>query len=216
MSEILGIVIGFLLTIAIFSYLWGDNRLYRFAAHILVGVSAGYAGVITLQNVIAPTMRQLIGIRDNPTAIIWLMPLFLGALLLLKIWPNAAPIGNSAVAAMVGIGAAVALTGAFNGTLWPQLTTFGTEPYIGWVGMATALLTICTLLSFQFIRRKDFRPHDVWGKRQKWVTSIGQGVIMITFGALFATALQTSLSLLTERILYIINNFSYIIEQITS
>ena len=31
-----------LLTIAIFSFLWKDNPIYKFAEHLVVGVSAGY------------------------------------------------------------------------------------------------------------------------------------------------------------------------------
>ena len=31
-----------LLTICVFSFLWKDNPLYKFAEHLVVGVSAGY------------------------------------------------------------------------------------------------------------------------------------------------------------------------------
>jgi predicted membrane protein len=34
-------IIGFLLSILVFSYLIGDNPLFRFAIHLFIGVSAG-------------------------------------------------------------------------------------------------------------------------------------------------------------------------------
>jgi hypothetical protein len=42
MSHDPGIWITAILTLAIFSFLWRDNPVFRFAEHLLVGVSAGY------------------------------------------------------------------------------------------------------------------------------------------------------------------------------
>ncbi len=41
-SDILGVWIAAFLTLAIFSFLYKDNPLYKFAEHLFVGVSAGY------------------------------------------------------------------------------------------------------------------------------------------------------------------------------
>jgi hypothetical protein len=37
-----GVFLATLLTVAVFSLLYRDNPFYRFAEHLLVGVSAGY------------------------------------------------------------------------------------------------------------------------------------------------------------------------------
>ena len=42
-------VISFLFTILIFSYLLGDNPLFRIASYIFVGVSAGYVAAISFK-----------------------------------------------------------------------------------------------------------------------------------------------------------------------
>lgn len=42
MSHDISIWVAAILTLAVFSFLWRDNPLYRFAEHLLVGVSAGY------------------------------------------------------------------------------------------------------------------------------------------------------------------------------
>ena len=50
----IGAFLGFVLTLLIFSYLIGDNPLFRITVHIFIGVSAGFAAVIALENVILP------------------------------------------------------------------------------------------------------------------------------------------------------------------
>jgi hypothetical protein len=41
-SHDFGIWVGALLTLFVFSFLYRDNPLYKFAEHLFVGVSAGY------------------------------------------------------------------------------------------------------------------------------------------------------------------------------
>ena len=46
--ETLGIWIAAVLTLCIYSFLYRDNPFYRFAEHLLVGMSVGYIIVITI------------------------------------------------------------------------------------------------------------------------------------------------------------------------
>ena len=54
--ELLGVWIAVLLTLSIFSYLYGDNPFYKAAEHIFVGVSAGYIFSITFWDIIWPNL----------------------------------------------------------------------------------------------------------------------------------------------------------------
>ena len=195
------VLVAFLLTLAIYSYLLGDNPLYRLALHVLIGISAAYAAVVAVQLVLLPPSMAFI---EDPTGqITWVVPLALAILLLLKLVPRLAWLGNSAMAMMVGIGAAVALTGAIGGTLWPQVFAVGSSSPI--LALVAALLTICTVLSFQFSTlNQDGTPI-------RWlmpVRGIGRVVITITFGALFATALTASIALLAERLAFFANSLA--------
>ena len=49
MLELFGVWCIVLLTLSIFSYLYGDNPFYKAAEHIFVGVSAGYIFTITFE-----------------------------------------------------------------------------------------------------------------------------------------------------------------------
>jgi hypothetical protein len=210
MSELAGLLIGFILTLLIYSYLLGDNPLYRLAVHVLVGVSAAYAAVVVVQQVILPVYAQIRQDPTSPSNVLWLIPTLFALLLLLKRLPTAPWFGNSTMALLVGVGAAVALTGSVMGTLWPQVTAVPGEAATDRdliQGLIVALLTACTLLTFHFTSRVN--DAGQWRRPfwQRGFVHIGRAVLMVTFGALFAGVFNTSLILLTERANYFLNEF---------
>lgn len=205
MNELLGLLIGLGLTLGIYSYLLGDNGFYRLTVHILVGVSGAYAAVIVVEKFFLPVLNQL---RNDPTDLnnlLWGVPLFLTLLLLLKLFRPVASLGNITMAAIVGGGASVALVGAIAGTLLPQVTAKASQN--GFLSFLTALFTICILLYFQFTGRVNNNGQTIQPIWHRYLAIIGRGVLMITFGALFAVTLSTSLALLAERFLYFLNQF---------
>lgn len=206
MSDLVGLLIGLILTLFIYSYVVGDNPLYRLAVHILVGVSAAYAAVVVIQQVILPVADQ---IRQNPAgraSLLWSVPLFFALLLLLKRAPALAWLGNNTVAMLVGVGAATALVGAIIGTLWPQVTAVPGLNNARFQGLLIAILSALTLLTFQFTGKGK---NGQWQRSLWWqgAAQIGRAVLMITFGALFAALLNTSLILLSSRLSYYLNQF---------
>lgn len=209
LSELGGLLAGLILTLFIYSYLWKDNWLYRLAVHILVGVSAAYGTVIVLRSVILPTLRA---IQANPAAnesLLWFVPVVLSLLLLFKLVPRIAPLANSTVAALVGVGAAVALVGAIIGTLIPQIMNVQQQP--AWLAIPASLATILALSYFRFTGRATAEgiapPHPA----QRWAALAGQVILTITFAALFAGVMSTSLVLLAERIQFFISGFQDVI-----
>ena len=207
MNESVGFIVGIVLTLLIYSYLVGDNPLYRIAVHMLVGVSAGYAAVVVIQRVIMPVIADA---QANPqlSAINWLIPLIFILLLFLRRLPKLGWISNLTLALLVGVGTAVALVGALTGTLIPQTISF-TAP-TGIQGIAIALLTICTLVAFQFTPILQRNATGEYWQKPRWqqfITQAGRLVLTITFGALFAALLSTSLVLLADRINFYLTEF---------
>ena len=49
-------IVAFLFTLFIFSYLIGDNPLFRLAVYIFVGVSAGYVAAVAYRQVLWPDL----------------------------------------------------------------------------------------------------------------------------------------------------------------
>ncbi|MCA9872775.1 MAG: hypothetical protein KC441_03955 [Anaerolineales bacterium] len=214
MNDTLGLVIGFTLTLLIYSFVIGDNPVYRLAVHILVGVSAAYAGVYVLRQVILPVFAQLAINPISLNSLLWLVPILLALLLILQRISRLSWLGDNATALLVGVGAAVALVGAISGTLLPQVMTFygrGNAALTPLEGLIVAVLTICTLLTFHFTGKRNEQGEWIRPFWQRGLVQLGQAVLMITFGALFAGILSTSLILLTERISYYFMQFTQLL-----
>ena len=87
--EIFGVWCIVLLTLSIFSYLYGDNPFYKAAEHIFVGVSAGYIFSITFWDTIWPNLFGRLfpgyvkaGFDFTP---IYIIPLILGIFMLFRL-----------------------------------------------------------------------------------------------------------------------------------
>jgi hypothetical protein len=211
--EPIGFIIGFILTLFVYSYLFiGDKFPYRLAMHILVGVSAAYTSIVVGQKILVPLYELIVSGATGPEIAYWLVPVFMVLLLLLRRLRAASWIGNATIAFLVSIGAALAVLGALTGTLWPQITqTAHTEPLLN---LVVAVLTILTLLSFQFTSLRP-SPTAVWQAPiwQRAVVAGGRVVLMITFGTLFASVLSTSLVLLAARLSFFIAGFIELLQQ---
>lgn len=203
--ELIGILIGFTLTLFIYSYLFGDNPLYRLAVHVLVGVSAGYAAVFVVNQVILPIYAQVARDPISLPSLLWLIPTAMALLLIIKRLP-ATWLGNIPVAYLIGVGATVALLGAIQGTLLPQIFNIG-QASTAVTTLITVLFTAIVLLAFQFTARKKGDDEDAEWNPPAWQRTVqfaGQVLLTIMFGALFTAVLTTSLTLFTERITYFI------------
>ena len=214
--EIISALAGLILTLMVFSYLIGDNPLFRIAIYLFIGVSSGYAATVVVNYVLIPRFSSLQA-NDINQLILAVIPLLLGVTLLAKLSPRISWIGNFAMAVLVGVGAAVAIGGALLGTLMPQLgaaiDTFDVRSGGGGLQVASKLLqgvvmlggTVFTLASFHF---SAGRAADGTPKRNPIIEGIawvGRLFIAITFGVLFAGVYMSALTAMIERLSFVIN-----------
>ena len=200
-------LVAFLLTVMVLSYLIGDNPFFRFAIHLFVGVAAGYAGAVAWHQVLWPKLFRPIVFGTLVERLLAVIPLLLGILLLAKLSPRAARLGNPAMAYLVGVGAAVAIGGAVLGTIFPQTMATMNLFTPDSTGLAEKLFegsivlvgTITTLVYFQF----GARATPAGPQRGKFIQAlgwIGQIFVGITFGALFAGVYAAAMTAFIERI----------------
>jgi len=200
--DLVGILLGFLFTLFIFSYAWGDNPFFRIATHIFVGVAAGYATVITIYNILIPHLITPL-LSDNRSemilAVLYLIP---SALLLTKISPQLSKIGNPAMAILVGIGAATAVGGAVAGTLSPQVSaSIHIFDHQNFINAGIILVgTLATLIYFQFGVSQKTDKVSTKAAVIQGINWVGQVFIAITFAALFAGVYFAALTALIERL----------------
>jgi hypothetical protein len=217
--DLVGGVIGFTLTLMVFSYLIRDNFLYKLAVHLFIGVAAGYAAIVAINTVILPRLILPLFRGSQDEQLLALVPLVLGWMLLSKISPRLAPIGNVPLAFLVGVAAAVAIGGAVTGTILPQVNASinlldlqagqGLDANLGLRlvnGGIILLGTVSALAYFHFGERSvgnsRFQGLQGWldGVRQ-----IGQVFIAITFGFLFAGVYSAALTALIERLSFLVD-----------
>lgn len=219
LADPIGLVVGFLLTLMVLSYILGDNPLFRLAVYIFIGVASGYAAVLAFYNVIYfQVIRPLL---ENPAGNLALaVPvLILFLWLLTKASPRLARLGNPLLAYLVGVGAAVALSGAVMGTILPQVGATiapfdlslapqtpdgqGTRLVSYIVGPVFILLgTVVTLGYFHFgVRPKgEGLPPQRPPLVENFIVPAGQLFIAITFGALFGGVYAAALAALVDRV----------------
>lgn len=215
----IGLWAGFALTLMVFSYLLGDNFLYRIAVYALSGLAAGVLVVVTFDNLLIPFFGAAVGSGDIRAWAIVLFPVLLGILLLLKGTSRYSHIGNLGLAYMVGVGAAVALLGAVSGTLIPLVSSTAAAlrppPAEGGANLALAngfvlvLGVICTLIYFQHLARRvpGSEPGQVIARRRPFTRvlgAVGQGFIVVALGALYGGAILSGLVVLSERLAFLL------------
>lgn len=204
--DVIGVLVGAALTIFVLSYLAGDNFLYRVTLHIFLGALVGYVFGITIREVwgklIADSWRE--DLFGNLALVI---PVGIGfGLFLFKSVPRVAYIGNYFLSPLIGFGIAIALVGAFVGTLAPQfgatVNAISTNPLQGTI---IAVGTVCTLLAFDFTLTQKRRGFGrVLGQAIGWAGKVGRGFLTVAFGVAFAGAITAALSVFIGRIQYLI------------
>lgn len=203
----IGLWAGFVLTLMVFSYLLGDNALYRLAVFVFVGLAAGFTTIVTVESVILPWIYSTV---LAPTAglglrLIGLVPLLFGLLLLLKASPRLGRLGHIALAFLTGVGAAVAIVGALTGTLLPLSAATSSSVTADRVnGFLIVAGVVCSLLYFQYLARRTAGGGVRQGLSTRFIRGIGQGFIVVTLGALYAGAILTGLTVFSERLAFLL------------
>jgi hypothetical protein len=215
LPDTIGVVVAAVLTLCVFSYLLGDNVLYKLAEHIFVGVAVGYAVVIVFHNVLASKLMiplvEALSNSDWGDLLLLLISLVLGLLLLTKPFKVLSGLGNLSIAFLLGVGAALAIGGALLGTFLPQIDAVtNLEQYRSGLGLFGGLVILAgvtgVLLHFHFGadtegRLAGFREQLVW----IW-GGLGRWFILIAFAAILATTFMSRLSLLVGRVEFLLDS----------
>jgi hypothetical protein len=225
--DLIWTLVGFFLTLLVFSYIFGDNPVFRLVSYIFVGVIAGYGVILAFYQVLLPRLffPLLSGSLDQ--RLLAGIGLILSLLLLAKLFPRLSSLGNISMAYLVGAGAAVAIGGALIGTLFGQtLGTFslfdfqlgasqGRNPFAQLIEGLILLVGIITTLAYFHFGTVNKPGQE--SKRLPIIDSlghVGQVFIAITLGALFAGVFAASIAALIDRLDFILNVLTNVIPKI--
>ncbi len=199
MIQIIGIWVAAFLTLCIFSFLYKDNPFYRFAEHLFVGVSAGYWAMYSWYNVLLPNLGRPLFIEHN---FMLLVPLVLGILMLLRLFPKISWLSRWPLAFIVGMTSGYYLvtflqTNALEQVIGTIVTLFNINNIILVIGVVTGLL-------YFFFSTQHKGAVGVSAR-------IGRMFLMVAFGASFGYTVMARISLLIGRLYFLLGDWLRVI-----
>lgn len=225
-SRTVGIWVAGLLSLCVFSFLYRDNVFYKVAESLFVGSSAAYAMVVGFWSELVPNLvgnlapsllRNTVmpGIpEDQAFQPIYLIPLGLGVLMLWRLAPSGAWIARWPLAFFIGATAGIRLVAYFESdfvtqiqsTILPLLVfadgSFSLSQSLKNITIVTGVLT--SLVYFFFSFEHSGPVH--------YVSRVGILFLMITFGASFGTTVMGRITLLSQRIGFLVDDWLWIVD----
>ena len=209
MYDIIGIWVGAFFTLAIYSFLYKENPVYRLAEHLVVGISLGYTMVLIYNTVILPKLLEPIFAGNH-----WLLiiPGLLGLLYITRFIPSIAWLSRYPIAFIMGTAMGVGFPLTMKAYVLRQLEAAMVPLYASGMpwhevfgNIVMIFGTLAALIYFFFSK-----PHKglFFGTGSK----IGIWVIMLGFGATFGFTVMGRISLLIGRIQYLLGDWLHIIE----
>jgi hypothetical protein len=191
---LLGQIIAVLLTLSIFSFLYKDNPAYRFAEHLLVGVSMGYGIPLIWQHSFMPFVYQRLFVEQK-----WLF--FVQCIICILFWfrfsKNLGWLARYPIAISMGmVGSGVVLS--MNSMVLVQVRQ-AMIPVENFNIFLVFLGTITVLFYFFFSKAHT----GLYGKFSR----IGIWYMMIGFGASFGFTVMARISLLIGRLQFLAETF---------
>ncbi|MGH2582105.1 MAG: hypothetical protein ACRDFQ_04330 [Anaerolineales bacterium] len=225
-----GLLVAALVTLLTLSYAFGDNRFFRIVLYLFVGVAAGYAGAVAIEDIVLPYLifplfDILVG---NPSIDLIELSIrgSLSILLFTKLFRRTARLGNPATAFLTGVGAALAVSGAIQGTILPQIASasgtfnvaafqfalqsgyYGESIQIILEGVVLLLGTVSALAYFHFGAKTRGAHEPSRSAIIETLAWIGSIFIAISLASLFSGVLQAALGALIERISFLVETLS--------
>ena len=189
--EILGIWIAALLTLALYSFLYKDNPVYKLAEHIFVGISAGYWLARSYRDVVLPNLWNPL-MEGN---FLLLIPAMLGVMMLMRLLPKIGWISRWSLSFIIGMGSGYFLITYLQTNAMDQVrATFVPLNSVNNILLVVGVLT--GLVYFFFSKEHK----GIFGVSAK----VGIYFLMVAFGASFGYTVMARISLLIGRMQFLL------------
>ncbi|MDP6417994.1 MAG: hypothetical protein QGG80_00845 [Candidatus Krumholzibacteria bacterium] len=209
MAGILEIWVGAFCTLAIFSFLYKDNPVFRFAESIFAGVSLGYYVGLTfgqtfMPNLIQPLFAPAEGVSRNW---ILLIPMFLGIILYTRYIPKIAWVSRFALAIYVGYYTGIDFMQRLQGEVLPQSADTIVSLASGWdMGVIAGLSTLVMVIGVISVLVYFFFSAEHKGVLGG-VSRLGIWFLMVSFGAAFGYTIMGRISILIGRVVFLLGEW---------
>ena len=211
-SVVWGYWVAAILTIAIYSFLYKDNPLYKFAESLFVGLGAAYWLAMLYHNTLKPKLFQALFPGDSGDPVIWwrVFPGILAIFMLLRFFPKLSWLSRWALGFIVGMYAAVNLTGFAQGDFVEQIyatmnTPVASGDVVLYILNVVSIIGVISVLIYFFFSKEH--KGALGG-----VAKLGIWYLMVAFGASFGYTVMGRVSLLIGRISFLLSDWLHIIE----
>ncbi len=211
-SDFLWTTLAAFLTLCTFSFLYKDNPFYKFAEHLVVGVSAGYFALVLWHQALIPNLFNKLG--DGNWYLLWLnssepwylIPALLGMMMWTRFSRKLSWVSRWPIALYMGIAAGVAIPREMRARVLEQMNsamlgTINWDNFLGHSvfdtasGIASIIIFVGTLSAlFYFFFSKEHTGFF------KGISRFGIWILMIGFGASFGYTVMGRISLFVQRI----------------
>jgi len=200
MSANIGIWVAAIFTLAIYSFLYKDNPIYKIAEHTLVGVSVGYYAALYWHTVIVPKLAIPLVQQGN---LFLIVPGALGLAMFFRFVPKLSWLSRYPIAFVIGAGAGAAIPAVIQARILRQASATMT-PFTSINGVILMIGVLATLVYFLFSTKRK----GIVGGGAK----VGIWFMMIAFGATFGYTVMARLSLLIGRMQFLLRDWLGIIK----
>ncbi len=189
-------------TLAVFSFLYKETPLYRFAEHVYVGTASGHLIVTTYYNFIRPTVANDI-VKEHQWLLI--IPILIGLLIYTRYIPSISYMSRIPMAFWMGMVSGYTLT-YFPAPFIGQVTSSflrldNINNIIFTVGLLGTLVYFCFTIG----------PSHKLYPGQRIGSVIGRWTMVIALGAAFGSTVMARFSLLLGRLQFLLGDWLHII-----
>lgn len=208
--EGLGIILAAGLTLALYSFLYQDNPLFRFTEHLFVGVAAAYVfGQYWYQILYGELVVRFrtLGQADDAGVSGWWMlaPTMLGLLMLTRLSSRVGWLSRISFAFFVGLGAGLTIPRYISSFLLAQLESTLQPLSWSWEGL-NLLLILCGVLAVLIYFFFSIEHKGAIGG----ISRVGIYFLMVSFGASFGYTIMARLSLLIGRVTFLLRDWLHV------
>ncbi|MDZ4755748.1 MAG: hypothetical protein SGJ11_14785 [Phycisphaerae bacterium] len=224
----LGVWVAALFSLAVLSFLWRDNPVYKFAESVIVGVSAAYWVVNAFWSTLVPSLLYplfpgltkawaLPGTSGEYEEGAWtrIFPVILGVMLLMRLSRQAGWIAVWPLAFVIGTTAGIKLVSHVQADFLAQISSsveslikfddrgaFDWGRSVGNIVLTVGLLSVLTYFFFSLEHK------GVVGRAAR----LGVWFLMVSFGAAFAFTVMGRITLLSERFEFLFGDWLWLID----
>lgn len=196
----LGTLVAGLFTLAILTFLYKDNPVYKMAESILIGLSIGYILVITWSN----TLMSMLFVPLFGNLELWLIfPFILGLFMLGRFHPKTNSLSRISIALMIGSGAGVAIPAMLYRRTLLQLSASVVPLYTSADGFnisgLVVIIGLLTTLGYFYFSREH---KGYLGQTAK----LGTYFLMVFFGTTFGYTVMSRMSTFIGRMEFLLTD----------